>query len=697
MKIMKKAAIFILCCVLVFSLSGCVVLPGRNAISQEGSDGQNEDDLSRLEDLLKTLLQKLESVTGDADEEEDAGEDKETGEDKDAGRIREERDIPDYDQKPEKEDSDDAATDDAAIEEEKPEDQPGKQKESDNKETQDNGQAETGSFLPEYYHYDKADFDALLEVLENAAKDGDEAALEKAYDAAFEELLKLEDLYGSIYLTYAHDVSNQENDDEMNYADSLVVDCRDELCTVCHNILKKAKNDDFENYLGKEVADMFLDYEPMDDEIKALRDRITDLETDYNAELNKLDQYSYEYNGREWTFEDLEDSELASELAQSDPQGYLSIYDGILHNFNEAVGPIYLELVDLNNQVARYYGYDNYAEYAYKEVYGRDYTVQDAGEFCEVIKQNVAPQYYTYVYYGGAFSTDIDYDSNIEGLLSSLEFLADEISPLAAEAYQDFTEQKLYDLGYEDNRLEGAYTSTLAKTGKPYIYAHLGDRARDLITVAHEFGHFTYFDLQENYNYWLDSMSGLDLMEMHSNGFDVLSTKYYDRFFGPQADDALHYALANILSSVVDGCIQDEFQRRVYAENDLTLDRVNEIYTEVVSSYGGYTFGSENYEWCFVPHNYQTPFYYLSYAVSGLTALEIWSISQEDYDKGVEAWENLIKYTSDREDYFTTLEKCGLSAFTDSEKVNEICGTVLQKFGAGVMWDLEKWLDEIMN
>ena len=71
------------------------------------------------------------------------------------------------------------------------------------------------------------------------------------------------------------------------------------------------------------------------------------------------------------------------------------------------------------------------------------------------------------------------------------------------------------------------------------------------------------------------------------------------------ADGALANLLFNLITSVLDGALYDEFQQRVYAEEGLTPQRIPELYAEVYESYGYEPYEGFEYEWVYVSHNFE--------------------------------------------------------------------------------------------
>lgn len=84
----------------------------------------------------------------------------------------------------------------------------------------------------------------------------------------------------------------------------------------------------------------------------------------------------------------------------------------------------------------------------------------------------------------------------------------------------------------------------------------------------------------------------------------------------------------------------DEFQTAVYSDPDKSLEEVNRLFKDISEEYG-YSYGpyeEESYFWVDVAHNFQSPMYYISYATSALSALDLWLQSLEDWDGAVDAY-----------------------------------------------------------
>ena len=119
-------------------------------------------------------------------------------------------------------------------------------------------------------------------------------------------------------------------------------------------------------------------------------------------------------------------------------------------------------------------------------------------------------------------------------------------------------------------------------------------------------------------------------------------------------------------SAILDGCVLDEWQREVYKNPDMTLEEMNACFKRIEREFGETEYPGLEYLWVDIRHNFDSPMYYISYAISAIGALEIWHMSQSDYSGAVRVWENLVLSDIYNNDYTTIVEDAGLKSFADS-------------------------------
>ena len=226
-------------------------------------------------------------------------------------------------------------------------------------------------------------------------------------------------------------------------------------------------------------------------------------------------------------------------------------------------------------------------------------------------------------------------------------------------------ERKLYDFGGGDSKMVSAFTSYISGQNAPYLFVNTAVY-QDPTTIFHEFGHYYNFYLSQP-ALWNDG-NNLDIAEVHSQGLEVLMHEAYDQLYGKDADLMRLASLKDLLYAVLSGCSEDKFQQWVYENPDATLDELNAVHAELDTQFGMYEM---YYEWVEIPHHFESPFYYISYATSAISALEIWETAQQDRDHALEIYDQITQFTNNAQ-YREPLEQCGLSDPFDSNCVEEI-------------------------
>ena len=531
----------------------------------------------------------------------------------------------------------------------------------------------------EYYHYDDTEFYRLLEAFLSAAEQGENDRVTELYDSLYAEFLVVDSLDVLINLRYDANVNDAELTEEMLFCDSLWAEIADALCSACHEILTGTPaSTALAGHLDAYTVAYLRDYVPSNDRLTALYDRESELVAEYYSLLDTADSAEYTYKGKAWTL-DMLDGREGDNLYYRDYDGYLQVYYGIMEAVNEQVGPLYLELVRVRAEIARECGYDSYTDYAYEAVYGRDYTAAEAQELCDLIKGDIAHAYYgDDVYYSDIwYEEDVGADMTAEAMISLLGKYTSQMGEDLYAVWEHMSSLGLFDIGTGEGRLESCYTTELSLLNEPVIFLYTYGDSYDFSSIVHEFGHAVDFYVNSPDN-WLTAGGSYDLFEIHSTGMEMLFMPYYEEIFGDEAAAASFISLADLLDCVVDGCIADEFQRRVYENPEMTLDEVNRLYCDICAEYGQYEPYEVDYYWMYVTHNFDSPLYYISYAASAVASLQLWQLGQTDPDEAYAVWHSVLERGAYDEGYLTVLPACGLHPFTDGEAVEAACEAALE-------------------
>lgn len=528
--------------------------------------------------------------------------------------------------------------------------------------------------LREYFHYDPeaSYFYENCEAMRAAYAKGDQSTAFDLYDELMDQLDLIDELGCIAYIRYTENVKDSYYEKEYDYETETWIEARDRFAVACKAILEGSDSDAFRKHIGKDYCDWFEEYDPMTQEEIDLNLQELRLVQQYNTQADSLTEISCTINGKTYTFDDIL-AENGEKLYTLNPDLYVELYQTLLGQYNALQGAVFIELLGVRTKIAKLNGYEDYAAYADDRDYHREYTPEDLQTFKEVVKHYSGElQNYLAVFSG--------YDSysyqTTEQLLSDAGSILSEISPLAKNAFSILTEQKLYSIGNESERIGGAYTIYLPKSRHPFLTIKASGGSDDAVTLSHEFGHFTAF--LEMAAHPDDLYVGcLDLEETHSQGLQLLFGEKSEPLFGQDAKYIQAGNITNVAAVVVDGCVYDDWQREVYANPDMTLEEINSCYQRILQEYGIPAYPGSEYLWCDLPHNFENPMYYISYAVSAMGALQIWDLCRNDYEAGVSAWEKLVQAGENADNYSEAMKEAGLSTFYDTEKMNRILSDTL--------------------
>lgn len=413
--------------------------------------------------------------------------------------------------------------------------------------------------------------------------------------------------------------------------------------------------DILERDAGPDLVEELRTYQALTDREAALLEEEERLVQSYDRCMAQPAQVTVD--GRVWTAEALEADETL------DDETWWEIYGLLEREQNRAAGEIFLQLVRVRTEIARENGYQSYADYAYQLLYDRDYTLEEIRSVRRAAKEYWVP---LEAALADAVSPrelralDVRTRENGDAILDAVQPYMGRVDPDLAETFAFLRQYHLYDIAPSGSKLPLGYTVSLPSYGTAFIFNCPYGDYQDYATLIHEFGHFNEAFHSTEHDLW--ASFHIDVGEIHSQGLEVLFTAYADELFGPEGGRAFYWStISNMVSSVLEGCMYDEFQEAVYDDPDLTLEEVNRLFRGISEEYG-YVYGEdeeESYFWVEIPHNFQSPMYYISYATSALSALDLWLRSLEDWDSAVDTYLELAAMGM-RRPYRETVEAVGL-------------------------------------
>ncbi len=307
------------------------------------------------------------------------------------------------------------------------------------------------------------------------------------------------------------------------------------------------------------------------------------------------------------------------------------------------------ELIEVRLEMAQYWGYTDYVQFANDFYYYRDYTPQQMEAYLADIQTELVELYRT------ANASDVWVEAYaFSGEDQTFDFVrqtAANMGGIPWEAFQLLEEAGLYDIAEGENKYDISFEVYLTSYAEPFIFMNPEMARYDCLTFAHEFGHFC-----NDYASY-GSYAGIDVLEVFSQGMEYLSLCY-----GRDTEDLTRIKMADSLCVYVEQAAFAEFERRMYAlpEEERDPEGLYRLYEEVAEAYGFDSVDYDRREFVEITHFYTNPMYIFSYIVSNDAAMQLYQLEQEEEGAGLA---KLEKNLATQEAYFLTfLEIAGLES-----------------------------------
>lgn len=397
-----------------------------------------------------------------------------------------------------------------------------------------------------------------------------------------------------------------------------------------------------------------------------------------------------------WTDEDIQSALVLSDSYGGEEYAELNkMADDIQVSFraisnaasSSKVLTLYSQFVDVNNQIAKLAGYDNYMDYAYENVYDRDYTPDDVATMRNYVKEYIAPlfskintQYSSYSkkslkgeesdYYKAVSQKSIFTTPLTAELVADYFDLLNSPAAQAGKKEINFAKHAndLFKNGnYYTGNYEGAFSYFIRAQETSILYFG-PDSYSGAFTFVHEFGHYyeTVYNPGVGVSY--------DLEETHSQGDEMLFLSHVYSLFNQKgyataASKLLYDQIWNSMAIILLATAVDEFEQISYtseytgtnqaildivADGEVTRSEYDKIFTALMEDYGISGVLNEAY-WRYVV--IEAAGYYISYAMSALPAIELFVKGMQDFESAKQSYFKLFTFTDN--DSFVELDEQG--------------------------------------
>lgn len=346
-------------------------------------------------------------------------------------------------------------------------------------------------------------------------------------------------------------------------------------------------------------------------------------------------------------------------------------YGGVL-NYYDTYAPQILEvlaqLVALRQKISAYAGYEDYVQFAYDFYYYRDYTPQQAEQYCAQIRETLVPLY-RYLNQSGFWATTGKV-CTVGETYGYVRDVAESMGGTVKEAFRVMDILDLSDITYSPQKYNISFEVFLTSYGVPFLFVNPLGENRDKLTFAHEFGHFCN-DYAAG-----GSLAGVDVAEVFSQGMEYLSLCY-----GQQEEALAKLKMADSLCIYVEQAAYAAFEQQLYSLNgeDLSPEGICNLYEKICKEYGFETRGYDRRELVEIVHFFLYPQYVISYVVSNDAALQMYQKEKIQSGSGLQIFEQSL--VTEQGYFLAYLEEAGLeSPFAENrlETVRQTLSQILQ-------------------
>jgi len=215
-----------------------------------------------------------------------------------------------------------------------------------------------------------------------------------------------------------------------------------------------------------------------------------------------------------------------------------------------------------------------------------------------------------------------------------------EFSPRFAAAVKQIIDKEHIDVYPGPNKRSGAFCATLNNKIDPYVMLNWTGKARDITTLAHELGHGAH-SIYANKHYSSTQHANLPLAETASTlGEMLIFEKFKKEMLWEKIADMYATILRQNYFILFEIEVHEAIKKGI-TEKDLSqmyLDNLKDLFGESVEIPDDF-----RYEWSYISHIFETPFYCYAYNFGELLTLALYQKYKEDKASTTKIIESILE------------------------------------------------------
>lgn len=369
-----------------------------------------------------------------------------------------------------------------------------------------------------------------------------------------------------------------------------------------------------------------------------------------------------------------------------------------------AIEQIFDQMVKLRHNMAQKLGFHTFTEVGYARMRRSDYTPDMVKNFRRQVRNHIVP-IASALYERQKSRLKIDalkhYDEEYkfpsgnpkplgtpEQIVANAAKMYQELSPDTNAFFTQMQKAKLMDLVNRDGKATGGYCTYISKFDAPYIFSNFNGTSGDIDVLTHEAGHAFQVWSSRDFLFEEYHWPTADAAEIHSMSMEFFTWPWMYLFFGDQTEKYKFMHLSGAIQFLPYGVAVDEFQHLVYEHPDMTPSERNTAWRDLERiylphrDYDGIAHLEEGRFWHKQSHIFNTPFYYIDYALAQICAFQFWVKDRQDHDA---AWA----------DYLRLCQAGGSMSFLDLIKLANLKSPFEDGCVQSVVGEIQQYLDNV--
>ena len=354
---------------------------------------------------------------------------------------------------------------------------------------------------------------------------------------------------------------------------------------------------------------------------------------------------------------------LTDDNEQIRKEAYDKRYEALL-KVSDELGNIFIKLLKVRKKIALSTNFKNYTDYSFIKMNRVDYKENDLRMFKDLIIKYFVPlkeklketqtkrlhenklSYYnaSYLFNDGNAKTKY----NIEEICNKLNYIFKKLNAEFSELFTMMLENNLIDLEERENKSAGGITTFLPDFKVPVFIKRYMDNSNNFIAITHEFGHSLQLYLNRNKTLHENRWPTFDICEIHSTTMELLVSDYTNEIYDEDYKKHLITHYTNLIEILVRPAAVDDFQSKIYSEDNLTIEDVNNIWKDIYKQY----YPTNNYDldyfkkgilWQADINRIDDPFYGIDYALAEIYALSFYQKYSNNKEMGIKDFISFCK------------------------------------------------------